>query len=72
MAVQSMRLAMAFLLAACVHAFHDSLNFIIPPRARSCFFEDFEGPGLPKIIDVFVQSGGKSDMVLQVPFVCPV
>lgn len=53
-------------------AFHDSLGFLLAPRARACFFEPFAQPQQPqmqpetKIVDVFVQSGGKANLKLQV------
>ena len=50
---------------ATVNAFHDSLNFIIPPSSRQCFFEDFGASTPVKTIDTFVQSGGKANMKLQ-------
>lgn len=51
---------------ATVNAFHDSLNFIIPPSSRQCFFEDFGATTPVKTIDTFVQSGGKANMKLQI------
>jgi hypothetical protein len=57
-------------------AFHDSLGFLVAPRARACFFEDFlpppaalaadRGPPETRVVDVFVQSGGKANLKLQV------
>jgi hypothetical protein len=46
---------------------HDSLTVVIPPRQRTCFYEDFEKND-KKVLDVFVQKGGKLDINVQVRF----
>jgi hypothetical protein len=63
-----MLLFSVLLLAALAPAqsFHDSLNFIVAPRAKQCFYEDFPDTGATKTIDVFVQSGGKNAIELEV------
>lgn len=47
-------------------AFHDSLNFIVAPRAKQCFYEDFSDSGIVQTIDIFVQSGGKNAIEMEV------
>lgn len=47
-------------------SFHDSLNFIVPPRATQCFYEDFADAETVKTIDIFVQSGGKNAIEMEV------
>ena len=32
-------------------AVHDSLNFILQPRTRQCFYEDFEKESLARLIE---------------------
>jgi hypothetical protein len=58
------------ILAQMAVAFHDSLGFLVAPRARACFFEDFRSADSTspetRIVDVFVQSGGKANLKLQV------
>jgi hypothetical protein len=63
-----MLLFAVLLLAALAPAqsFHDSLNFIVGPRAKQCFYEDFIDISAAKTIDVFVQSGGKSAIEMEI------
>ena len=49
-------------LASCLE---DSLNVLVKPQARQCFYEDISTPQKLNI-EVFVQSGGKSDVLLEV------
>ena len=59
-------LLIVLLLCGPVTAFHDSLNFIVAPRARQCFYEDFADSRSVKTIDLFVQSGGKNAIEIEV------
>lgn len=45
---------------------HDTLNFILPPGERSCFYEDFDKITPARRIEAFVQSGGNLDVVLTI------
>ena len=47
-------------------AFHDSLNFIVAPMAKQCFYEEFADTNAVKTIDVFVQSGGLHAIEMQI------
>ena len=49
-----------------ISSVHDSLNFILPPRVRECFFEDFDKNSPTRTIEAFVQSGGNLDIILSV------
>ena len=49
-----------------VVAVHDSLNFILPPMKRDCFFEDFDTSSPTRTIEAFVQSGGNVHVFLTV------
>ena len=50
------------------HAVHDSLNFVLMPKKRECFFEDFEEGSLSKTVEVFVEAGGNSVVYFKVNF----
>ncbi len=41
---------------------HDSLNFILSPKSRQCFYEDFDSNSPAKTLEAFVQSGGNLDV----------
>lgn len=59
----------AILLASAIvpgGAFHDSLNFIVGPNAKQCFYEEFADASTVKTIDVFVQSGGLHAIGMQI------
>lgn len=43
-------------------AVHDSLNFILKPRSRQCFYEDFDKNSPARTLEAFVQSGGNLDV----------
>ena len=47
-------------------AFHDSLNFVLQPKTRQCFYENFEASSPFRTVETFVQSGGNSDVLLTV------
>eukprot|EP01041_Mallomonas_annulata_P012714 gene12714-26781_t len=48
-------------------AVHDSLNFVVEPKRRECFYQDFPKDALPHIVEVFVESGGGNvDLTLQI------
>ena len=47
-------------------AVHDSLNFVLAPQKRECFFEDFEMNTPAHTVEAFVQSGGNLDIMLTV------
>ena len=47
-----------------VSGFHDSLNFVLPPKTRQCFYENFEPTSPTRTIEAFVQSGGNADVWL--------
>ena len=48
------------------NAFHDSLNFVLAPKTRQCFFENFEATSPTRTIEAFVQSGGNADVWLTI------
>lgn len=45
-----------------LNAVHDSLNFILSPKSRQCFYEDFDSNSPAKTLEAFVQSGGNLDV----------
>ena len=47
-------------------AVHDSLNFVLAPLKRECFFEDFDKNSPTRTIEAFVKSGGNLDVTLSV------
>lgn len=47
-------------------AFHDSLNFVLQPKSRECFYENFDSNSPSRTIEAFVQSGGNADVVLTI------
>ena len=49
-------------------AFHDSLNLVVEPQQRQCFYEDFNELSPQYTVEAFVQSGGHLDLILQVYF----
>ncbi len=58
---------LAFLLALHIsNAFHDSLNFVLPPKTRQCFYENFETSSPSRTVEAFVQSGGNADVLLTI------
>lgn len=53
----------------CVHlsfSVHDSMNFVLQPMKRECFFEDFDKNSPARTVEAFVQSGGNLDVMLTV------
>lgn len=54
------------LLVNIANAFHDSLNFVLAPKTRQCFFENFEATSPTRTIEAFVQSGGNADVWLTI------
>ena len=48
-----------------ITAVHDNLNFVLEPKTKQCFFEDFEPDPETRLIEVFVEAGGTLDIVLQ-------
>lgn len=49
----------------CAYGVEDSINVLVKPQARECFYEDVTTPQKLNV-EVFVQSGGKSDVLLEV------
>lgn len=51
-----------------VHALavHDSLNFLLQPLERQCFFEDFDSNTPVRTVEAFVLSGGNVDVLLTI------
>jgi hypothetical protein len=43
------------------------MNFILNSQGRECFYEDIVESDNPKIIDVFIPSGGNVNIILEVP-----
>ena len=64
--MRSSLLLLAVLLVNISNAFHDSLNFVLAPRTRQCFFENFEATSPTRTIEAFVQSGGNADVWLTI------
>ena len=44
----------------------DSLNVILPPGGRECFFDNIPMGSPPRSIEVFVPSGSNVDVMLEV------
>lgn len=63
-------IALLFLVIASVFsiavAFHDSLNFVLQPKTRECFYENFDSNSPSRTIEAFVQSGGNADVLLTI------
>ena len=53
-------------LANVINAFHDSLNFVLQPKARQCFYENFDSSSPTRTLEAFVQSGGNADVLLTI------
>lgn len=56
-----------FLLLMCVVgtiAIHESLNFMLPPQQRRCFFEQLTKESPSHRVEAFVLSGGNLDVLL--------
>eukprot|EP00596_Hydrurales_sp_CCMP1899_P007539 CAMPEP_0119036442 /NCGR_PEP_ID=MMETSP1177-20130426/4149_1 /TAXON_ID=2985 /ORGANISM="Ochromonas sp, Strain CCMP1899" /LENGTH=184 /DNA_ID=CAMNT_0006996317 /DNA_START=17 /DNA_END=569 /DNA_ORIENTATION=- len=49
-----------------LQAVHDSMNFALKPGHRECFYEDFTSISPVRTIDVFVQAGGNTDVLLTI------
>ena len=55
-----------FSLSCTTRAVHDSMNFILKPMERECFYEDFDGNSPVRTIDAFVQAGGNVAVLLTI------
>ena len=64
----SFQLLLILVLACCVKVWslHDSLNFILHPGRRECFYEDFISPSLTRVVETFVEVGGLVDVKLTI------
>jgi hypothetical protein len=58
----SLILALLFAIIFPINCVHDSLNFLLAPRTRQCFYEDFDSNSPAKTLEAFVQSGGDLDV----------
>lgn len=47
-------------------AVHDSLNLVVSPKSRECFYADFLKDSPSHTVEIFVQSGGNLDITLQI------
>ena len=63
--VMSRFIILSSLVINAVVAVHDSLNLIVQPKRRECFFEDFADASSSRTVEAFVQSGGNMDIYLQ-------
>lgn len=50
--------------AEAVTAIHETMNFVLPPLQRQCFYEDFSANSPTQKIEVFVLSGGRLEVLL--------
>lgn len=64
--INSSLILFVILLANSSNAFHDSLNFVLAPKTRQCFYENFEATSPTRTIEAFVQSGGNADVWLTI------
>ena len=49
----------SIVLCSCVH---DTLNFVLLPGKRQCFYEDFDNNSPARTLEAFVRSGGYLDV----------
>lgn len=49
-----------------VDSVHDSLNLVVLPKSRQCFYADFMKDSPSHTVELFVQSGGNLDLNLQI------
>jgi hypothetical protein len=49
-----------------VSCLHDSLNFILPPLGRECFYEDIDVGLGARLIEIFVPTGSNLNLQLEV------
>jgi hypothetical protein len=49
-----------------VFSLHDSLNFILPPLGRECFYEDIDIGLGARSVEIFVPSGSNLNIQLEV------
>jgi len=61
-----MRILLAIASFGIATAFHDSLNFVLQPKTRQCFYENFDSNSPSRTIEAFVQSGGNADVLLTI------
>lgn len=54
------------LMTTAVFGVHDSMNFVLKPMLRECFYEDFDGNSPVRTIDAFVQAGGNVAVLLTI------
>jgi hypothetical protein len=47
-------------------AVHDSMNLLLQPATRQCFFEDFDKNTPSRTIEAFVQTGGNINILLTI------
>ena len=47
-------------------AVHESLNFILQPKERQCFFQEFEKDSYAHLVEVFVEAGGNLAVQMEV------
>lgn len=45
---------------------HDSLNFILPPGGKECFFEELVLDANPREVEIFVPHNGNVDILLKI------
>jgi hypothetical protein len=55
-----------FLIPTAVFGVHDSMNFVLKPMLRECFYEDFDSNSPVRTIDAFVQAGGNVAVLLTI------
>ena len=58
-------LILSICLVACT-AIRDSLNFVLGPGRRDCYYEDFDSSNPGRTIESFIQSVGDIDVLLTV------
>ena len=49
-----------------VTAFHESMNFVLKPQKRECFYEHFIADSPVYKVEAFVLSGGNLDVLLTI------
>jgi hypothetical protein len=54
-----------------VSCLHDSLNFILPPLGKECFYEDIDIGLGARLIEIFVPSGSNLNLQLEVGQIIP-
>ena len=62
----TMRVVVFLLLITLSYSLHDSLNLILNPGERSCFYEDLKAPSLTRVVDTFVELGWKRGIRLEI------